>query len=71
MSVALEDFKPGMAVRYVPGHAHGDIGHPDCEDGRVSSVGAYVFVKFNRQVARIGWDGTTAQSCDPDTLVIL
>ena len=42
------DFEPGMRVRYVPGHAHGDVRHADCEDGRVSSNnGKYVFVRFN------------------------
>lgn len=27
----------GQRVRYVPGHAHGDRGHRDCEDGIVRS----------------------------------
>lgn len=66
----LSDIKPQMRVRYVPGHAHGDISHPDCEWGTVSSVNdKYAFVKFDRQVSRLGWEGTTSQSCDPDDLV--
>lgn len=68
----MNDFKPGDRVRYIPGHAYGDHGHPDCETGCVSSVSANsgtIFVKFDKQVSRIGWDGTTAQGCDPESLV--
>lgn len=66
----LEDFKSGDRVMYIPGHAHGDPSHPDCETGRVSSIGTkYVFVRFNRQVEKLGWDGATSQSCDPRDLV--
>ena len=44
----LTDARPGMRVRYIPGHAHGDRGHPDCEDGVVSSVNErFVFVRFH------------------------
>jgi hypothetical protein len=64
-------FAHGDKVVYVPMHAHGDRGHADCERGVVSSVGTAgtVFVKFHAQVARLGWDGATAQGCDPDSLV--
>jgi hypothetical protein len=31
----MSDFEPGDRVRYIPGHAHGDPTHPDCEDGIV------------------------------------
>lgn len=65
-------FSIGDRVRYIPGHAHGDRGHPDCEDGRVSSLGpegVNVRVRFDKYVARFGWDGATAQACDPDDLV--
>lgn len=66
------DFKPQQRVRYVPWHADGDQGHKDCEDGTVSSVSdRCVFVRFDEQVARLGWSGTTSQSCDPRTLVSL
>lgn len=43
----VEDFHPGDEVQYVPLHAHGDLAHPDCEYGAVSSVSSTtVFVKF-------------------------
>lgn len=67
-------FAPGQRVRYIPGHAHGDRCHPDCEDGTVSSLGpdnANVRVRFDKQVGRLGWDGATAQACDPGDLVAL
>ena len=39
--------KAGDRVRYMPNHAHGDIGHPDCEDGVVVTVReAITFVQF-------------------------
>lgn len=59
-------------VRYVPNHARGDRSHPDCENGRISSVNTVnVFVRFDKHFARHGWEGTTAQSCDPESLVML
>lgn len=59
----LADFKDGQRVAYV--HFDGKR-----EYGTVSSVGAkYVFVRFDRQVALGGWEGTTSQSCDPRDLV--
>ena len=27
----------GRNVKYVPGHAKGDLGHPDCETGYITS----------------------------------
>ena len=66
------DFKPQMRVRYVPMHAYGNITHPDCEDGTVSSVNMhFVFVKFDKQVAKFGWDGTTSQACQPSGLRLM
>jgi hypothetical protein len=63
------NFAPGDDVIYIPTQAHGDKNHPDCEHGRVSSVNeSYVFVKFNAKVARLGWEGTTAEACDPFSL---
>lgn len=61
----------GDRVVYVPLHAKGDVNHPDCEHGRISSFGGIgnVFVKFDAQVERLGWDGTTSQSCDACNLV--
>lgn len=65
----IEDFTKGQRVVYVPLHAHGDLAHPDCERGAVSSVNAKtVFVKFNKSVEKFGWDGATAQGCDPTSL---
>ena len=63
---------PGVRVAYIPGHAFGDMTHPDVEHGIVSSSnGKNVFVKFDRVVSRLGLDGTTSQSCCPEDLVIL
>lgn len=59
----IEEVKPRMRVRYIPGHALMDINHPDCEDGTVSSYNyACVFVKFDKQLRKFGWTGTTSQS---------
>ena len=56
-------------VMYVPLHAKDDINHPDCEVGFVSSISdKFVFVKFAKQLARFGWNGTTSQACDPTDL---
>ena len=63
------DFKPNMRVLYVPLHAYGDTKHTDCEKGTVSSTNAEnVFVKFDKQLNRLGWLGTTSQSCCPEDL---
>lgn len=35
------DLSIGQRVRYVPGHAHGDQNHPDCEDGIVRSFNRF------------------------------
>lgn len=68
----LRIFQPGVRVRYIPGHAHNDANHPDCEDGTVSSVNEkYVFVRFDQAVSRFGWDGATSQSCNPLDLTLL
>ena len=32
-----DQLRIGQRVRYIPGHAHGDPDHPDCEDGIVRS----------------------------------
>ena len=54
-------FPAGKHVRYVPYHAEGDIQHPDCENGIVSSVrGTTIFVRFGL--------GDTAQGCKEDQL---
>ncbi len=62
----LSDFKPEDRVIYIPGHAFGNRTHPDCERGSVSSVNDHcVFVKFDKQVVKLGWQGTTSQGCSP------
>lgn len=56
-----EDFAAGDRVRYVPRHAHGNMEHPDCEDGRVTSTNDdYVFVRFGC--------GDTSAACERDQL---
>lgn len=61
-----------MRVAYVPTHAHGDLTHPDVEVGKVSTWNTrFVFVRFDKSVAKFGWDGATSQSCDPADLVHL
>lgn len=68
--LTLEEIEPGLHVRYVPMHAHGKLSHPDVEDGIVSSKNErFAFVKFHRQVSKLGWDGTTSQSCSPEDLI--
>ncbi len=61
----IEELKPQMRVAYVPMH------DPTAKEyGTVSSVNEkYAFVRFDAQVAKLGWDGATSQSCNPDDLV--
>lgn len=67
----IEEIRGPQRVAYVPLHANGDLGHPDVERGTVSSKNEHnVFVKFDKQVKKFGWEGTTSQSCDPSDLVI-
>ena len=62
-------FYPGQRVVYIPNHANGDLHHKDVEPGTVSSRNEHnVFVKFDKQLRKFGWDGTTSQSCTPSTL---
>lgn len=57
----VDDFEPGDRVIYAPNHANGDISHPDCELGIVSSLGqSHVFVRFTK--------GDTAAGCPPSNL---
>jgi len=62
----IEEIKPQMRVAYVPMH------DPTAKEyGTVSSVNSkYAFVRFDAQVAKFGWDGTTSQSCNPNDLVV-
>lgn len=78
MNMRIEYKEPLMSfdkfgkVKYIPTHADRDPDHPDCEVGFVSSVNNYyVFVKFAKQLAKLGWSGATAQAVDPLDLVKL
>lgn len=65
----LEEFKEGDRVVYVPGHAFGDRTHKDSEWGTVSSINSkFVFVRFDKAISRLGWDGATSKSCRPEDL---
>lgn len=58
-----------LRVAYIPNHADGDINHPDVEYGYVSSRNNYyIFVRFDYQVNKLGWDETTSQACLPSNI---
>lgn len=41
------EFREGDVVRYLPHHVQGNLSHPDCERGTVTSIaGNYVRVRF-------------------------
>lgn len=66
--LTLSEIQPKMRVAYVPAHAEWD--KSAIEYGTVSSKNdKYVFIKFDKQLEKFGWDGTTSQSCDPNDLV--
>jgi hypothetical protein len=49
-------------VTYVPYHADGDVNHPDCEGGVVTSITpTTIFVRFGNDA--------NSKGCNPDTLV--
>jgi hypothetical protein len=67
--VNLQEAKEGMRVAYLPGHANGDIKHPDVEYGVVFSKNSVVvFVRFDAEVKRLGWYGATSQACSPEDI---
>lgn len=68
--LTLSELKPQMRVAYVPAHA---ALYPDAiEYGVVSSTNhKFAFVKFDRQLVKFGWDGTTSQSVRPEDLVAI
>lgn len=59
-------FSRHVRVIYIPTHAEGNVDHPDCEHGAVSSVNHFgdVFVRFDKQVEKLGWAGATSQCCN-------
>lgn len=59
-------------VAYVPTHAAGDINHPAVEYGFISSQSSsFVFVKFDKELEKFGWDGTTSKACRIEDLQFL
>jgi hypothetical protein len=62
------DFKSEDRVLYIPGVAHGDARHPDCERGVVSSTNdTIVFVRYYCN----GLLMHTPQATSPEDLVML
>lgn len=44
----MENFEKGNRVKYIPTHANGNLSHPDCEEGTVSSQNKTgVFVHYD------------------------
>ncbi|HEY5865113.1 MAG TPA: hypothetical protein VI542_06105 [Candidatus Tectomicrobia bacterium] len=66
----LTDFYAGQRVFYCNRTYHHTTPQKiTYEPGTVSSTNdTYVFVKFDAQVVRMGWQGTTAQACHPGDL---
>ena len=65
------DFKRFDRVRYVPHHATSEA---DCEVGTVHRVRDncdLVFIKFDSQVAKVGFNDAVAPGCDPKQLQLL
>jgi len=66
----LEAEDIGRNVLYIPEHAHGDINHPDCEVGIISSwLDKYIFVRFIH-VSKANGRPSVGTPCavDPDSL---
>lgn len=61
----VEDFHSGQRVEYVDFDGTGD-------PGTVSSKNSVnVFVRFDKHVAKLGWDGATSQACNPNDLHVI
>ncbi len=72
MTISEAQTYRGHRVQYTPGHARGSVGHPDLEFGTINSVNdVNIFVKFDKQVQKLGYEGTTAQCCSPEDLTLL
>ena len=68
----MPDFKHGDLVKYIPNHANGDVQHPDCKTGVVSSVNDnWVFVKYDCLACTIvtGNEPYTVQATERENLV--
>lgn len=67
----MKPFNLKDRVIYIPHHANGNRSHKDVEAGAISSIGQkYIFVKFDKQVKNLGWEGSTAQACDPSQIFL-
>ena len=65
----IKDIRPQQRVTYVPFSSTRDIQHKDAESGIASSVThTRVFVKFDKQIEKLGWNDTAAQACDPEDI---
>ena len=68
MKLTPSDIFEGMRVAYVPAAAEWD--RSAIEYGTVSSYKCnFVFVKFDKQLQKFGWNGTTSQACNIENLV--
>jgi hypothetical protein len=70
----MGDFIKGMRVRYIPHHAYGNIHHPDCQCGVVSSTNdKFVFVKYDNLmcIMTTGDEPYTPQATNPEDLILL
>ena len=72
------ELRTGDRVAYVPYHAEGNINHADVEYGIISLIKEFMpgdiprftyFVRFDKTVQLLGWEGTTGQGCKRDQLV--
>ena len=53
--IYTEEVDIGRVVNYVPTHARGNLNHPDCERGVITSFNDHaVFVKYGNQVTNKG-----------------
>lgn len=67
-----KDFAPDDRVLFMPLHAHENKHHPDCEKGTVHSINdRFVFVRFDGQVSKLGYEQTTSQACGPNDLTVI
>ena len=60
----ITEFKSGDRVSYRP-KTHNEM-------GTISSMSEnYIHVKFDEQVGKFGWDGTTSKACYQRDLVLM
>jgi hypothetical protein len=57
MAIELTETDIGRKVIYVPNHANDDAGHPDCEEGVITSINdTAVFVRYGSDYGSKGTD---------------